>query len=216
MDKNVFVTKDGHRIPLRRVAPILIEKVRQGVVLPSPPTYEVEVVGGDKETHLHDATTLETDEDRAAWAAYEKAQSEANGQMMERILRLLFVRATGDVLPADNSWAVEQAYLGIDVPVEPLDRKVHFIQTELLTHAEDISDFMVAAMGLIGVGEEVIQAAEATFRPALRQGWEDAGADSPEPAADREMVAQPDIRGDGGSEGVGADAGRVGRPRRRR
>ena len=102
---DVFVTKDGNKIPLRRVAPILVEKVRQSVVIPTPPTYEVEVVGGDKEFHVHDATTLETDEDRAAWAEYQTALAATNTDMVERILRLLFVlRGTLIKVAVSNTW----------------------------------------------------------------------------------------------------------------
>lgn len=211
--ETVFVTKDGNRIPLRRVAPILIEKVRQSVVMPDAPTYEVETVGGDKEVHAHDETTLETEKDKKAWAVYQTALADANGQMTDKILRVLFVRATGDVLPKDDSWIAEQSFLGIDVPAEPLERKVHYIQTELLTHANDISDFMMAAMGLIGVDEEVVAAAENTFRATLRDGdGAGAGPDTPEPAAEGALVAFQDLRGDGGGEGVGVDAGAVGKP----
>lgn len=204
--KDVFVTKDGNKIPLRRVAPILVEKVRQSVVIPNPPTYEVEVVGGEKETHVHDATTLESDEDKQAWAAYQAALAAANTDMVERILRLLFVRATGDVVPAGEEWVEEQSYFGIDVPTDKLERKIHFIQTELLTHTDDISEFMVAAMGLVGVGDEVIRAAEETFRPTLRETGEDPNPDTSESAADREVVAQPTVRGSRRSKGVGRAA----------
>ncbi len=215
MDKNVFVTKDGNRIPLRRVAPLLMEKVRQSVKLPTPPTYEVETVGGDIEIHVHDETTLETDEDRAAWAAYQTAQAQANGDLMEKILRLLFAKATGDVVPAGDGWVEEQTYFGIAVPDDPMERKIHYIQTELLTHSDDISSFMLAAMGLVGVGNEVIRAAEETFRNPVRQGGEDAGTDTGQHPADGEVVAQPDVSGSGGSKSVGATAQPVGRTRRR-
>ena len=212
---DVFVTKDGNRIPLRRVAPILVEKVRQSVVIPTPPTYEVEVVGGDKEFHVHDATTLETDEDKQAWAEYQTALAAANTDMVERILRLLFVRATGDVVPAGDGWVEEQTYFGIAVPVDPMERKIHYIQTELLTHSDDISAFMLAAMGLVGVGNEVIRAAEETFRNPVREGREDAGTDTGQHPADGEVVALPGVSGSGGSKGVGATAQPVGRTRRR-
>ncbi len=215
MDKNVFVTKDGNRIPLRRVAPLLMEKVRQSVKLPTPPTYEVETVGGDIEIHVHDETTLETDEDRAAWAAYQTAQAQANGDLMEKILRLLFAKATGDVVPAGDEWIKEQQYLGVDVPDDPLGRKIHYIQTELLTHTGDIMAFMSAAVALTGVDEEVVESAEATFRNQVRQAGEDPGPDTPKPETEGALVAQPDIPGGGGSKGVGVTAQPVGRSRRR-
>ncbi len=215
MDKNVFVTRDGNRIPLRRVAPLLMEKIRQSVVLPSPPTYEVETAGGDIEKHIHDETTLETDEDRAAWAAYQTAQVQANGDLMEKILRLLFAKATGDVVPAGDEWVKEQTYLGVDVPDDPLGRKIHYIQTELLTHTGDIMAFMSAAVALTGVDEEVVEAAEATFRNPVRQGGEDAGPGAGQSATEGALVAQPDISGGGGSKSVGIAAQPVGRPRRR-
>ncbi len=215
MDKNVFVTKDGNRIPLRRVAPLLMEKVRQSVKLPTPPTYEVETVGGDIEIHIHDETTLESDEDRAAWAAYQTAQAQANNDLMEKILRLLFAKATGDVVPAGDEWIKEQTYLGVEVPDDPLGRKIHYIQTELLTHTGDIMSFMSAAVALTGLDEEVVEAAEATFRNQVRQAGENPVADTPEPAPNREVVALPDVSGGGGSKGVGAVAQPVGRPRRK-
>ncbi len=214
--KDVFVTKDGNRIPLRRVAPILMEKIRKSVTLPSPPTYEVETAGGDIETHIHDETTLETDEDRAAWAAYQIAHAKANEAMIEKILRLLFAKATGDVLPPSDDWAKEQAYLGVDVPGDPLERKIHYIQTELLTHTSDIMAFMTAAMALTGVDEEVVESAEATFRHPVRQAGEDPGTSAGQPETEGALVAQPDVSGSGNGEGLGADAQPVGRPRRRR
>lgn len=167
-----FTTSAGVQIGVQPVPPLLVEKVRKAaadsVEVPPPPTYMVELGDGTQVPAEHDATTLETAEDKAAWSAYEKATKERESVAGTKTMELFLIKGT-TIVPPDDDWAEEQAYFGVVVPSDPAGRKLHYIQTELLNTVDDIQGLMAAIVDASGIDPEVVTAAKATFRDQLRQ-----------------------------------------------
>jgi len=162
-----FTTSTGVELILKPISPLLAGKVRTSVIWPEKPTYQAKTVSGEIEEHPHDETTLETDEDKAAWLKYLLATAQAEGELNERISKMLFKRGIDYKtlkLPKNESWIAEQEDMGITVPDDPLQRKMHYVETELLASKEEIKSLILRLMAMSGVDEEVIAAAERSFR----------------------------------------------------
>lgn len=134
---------------------------------PAPPTYQVEILGGAKETHAHDETTLVTEEDKLAWAAYESAVKEYNNFTGERVSRLIWGEAVliGDV---SEEWKKRMEFLRVPLPTDPDELKLFYAKATVTPSPEDIVGLMKAVMILSkGVPQEALGIAEDTFRRAV-------------------------------------------------
>jgi hypothetical protein len=202
--KQSFLTSTGVELILKPISPVLRAKVIAGVEQPEKPTYESKTVGGGIEIHPHDATTIETDEEKAAWAAYLDAQAKAEAEVNERVAKLMWTRGIDwDALelPEDESWVAQQEELGVTVPEKERERKMHYAETELLSDPDEIKLLILSIMGMTGISEEVLKAVEALFRGEVE------GATTGEPPGVEGTVELRDEFpvGEGGA-GVGKDA----------
>lgn len=210
-----YISDRGQRVRINGVSPWLIEK--QGEALraewaekerpaPDPPTYTMEIAGGGTETRPHDATTLRTDEDRAAWAAYLDRHQKFEAELYERTMRLLFVR--GVKIPVelanDGDWIEEQLFLGIRVPENRLERRLWYVKTEIISSPQEAVRLMSEIGALSGISREALRAAEDTFQRAM----EDTQRNEAErvDVAARGLVPQRDLRGSEDGAGVGDEA----------
>jgi len=155
---------NGHKLTLLPVSPFLVDKAMATVNVagPEPPTYTAVTAAGVEEVHPHDETTLETDEDRRAWAEYLEQKRAAEQARQESLIRILFVKGIEVNIPK-NGWVEEQQFFGIDVPKNPLELKVHFISTEVLHSLDDMLALMGDIMELSGVSREAIEVASESF-----------------------------------------------------
>lgn len=158
-----FTTSRGVRLEFLPI-PTLLEKLQVQHPMPAPPTYEVKTATGAVELHQHDETTLDTDADKAAWAEYQVRLKAATDRLNLALMRLVLLRGLKVDMPAPNGWVHEQQFIGIQVPDDPLELKLHWLQTEALASQEDYLQAVAGVMEASGVPEEVISQAEATFR----------------------------------------------------
>lgn len=164
-----FTTRAGVELILVPIPPLLLEQVRASVKYPPVPTYTTKTAAGNEETYKHDETTLTTDEERLAWAEYLAGKKEADRLLNERVMRALFLKGIALTMPTDNEWVLEQEFMGIKVPDNPLERKLHYISTELVSTSEDMVGIMSEIMRLTGVDEAVVKNAEESFRRAVEE-----------------------------------------------
>lgn len=158
-----FTTSRGITIEFLPI-PTLLEKLQAQHKTPEPPTYEIKAATGVTERHAHDETTLESDEDKAAWADYQERLKTATNQFNLALMRLVMLRGIKVELPEGNAWVEEQEFIGLTVPTEPTERKLHWLETEVLADRNDYMQVIVGVMEASGVPEEVVSQAEATFR----------------------------------------------------
>lgn len=166
-----FVTSGGREIKLAPIPQMLVEKVRdaamRSVPVPPAPTYEVKIGDGDDTvTYAHDATTLTTPEEHAAWDAYQAALARQAQVAATRVMNFYYTRGVAEEM--DDAWMAEQRFFGVEIPEEPLERKLHWVQTEILTTPDDFQNCIIAIMEVSGVDDEAIRAARASFRRDLR------------------------------------------------
>lgn len=200
-----FTSSRGITVKINGLSPFLIqalgpdlrEEYAEAGSPVDPPTYEIELPGGEKETRDHDATTLKTDEDRAAWAAYQELAAEFTAELQERTMRLLFIRGVqAPPLVDSDEWIEEQKFFGARIPEGKFERRYHWIKTELVSSADETIDLMDRILALSGVGEGALRAA----REAFRDSMEKPNGSQTGNAADRGrgLVSQPNaVRGKG-------------------
>lgn len=166
-----FVTSVGREIKLAPVPQMLVEKVRdaalRSVAVPPAPTYEVQIGDGEATaTYFHDASSVQTPAEIAAWDAYQAALAQQNQAAAVRVMNFYYTRGIAEEM--DEGWEAEQRYFGVDIPEDPIERKLHWVQTELLVTPADFQNAIVAIMEASGVDEEAIRAARSSFRGDIR------------------------------------------------
>lgn len=154
--------------------PMLMEKIEIGLkkTWPKPevPTYEMQTAVGTVEVKPHNETTLETDEERAAWSAYQVDLAAWEEEKNRRLLRAIQLQCIQPVDIDNEEWVERQKFLGMDIPTNPFERKLHYIETEVIGDERDIMACMTIPMQLVsGASEEDMAAAEALFRDAVQK-----------------------------------------------
>lgn len=199
-----YTTSRGYVVEFQAI-PTLISKLSQQYPPPPAPTYQVAVPGGF-ETHTHDETTLETPEDRAAWEAYQEALRAHTQQVIQAQLRLCLMRGItvvgDDPSKTYDGWAEEQTLIGFKVPESPAERKLHWLETEVLSDSADLINILGGVSRASGISEEVVSNLENTFWRALGRQGGDAGATPESTPNGKELVDGHALRanGHGGSE----------------
>jgi len=149
-----------------------IEKVR-------PPTYTVKILDGDATEEIeHDETTLNTDEDRAAWTDYVTRLNAAVVAFNEFSAKTIITFGI-DGEPAENGWEKDFEFCGISVPKGAAERKVFYYQRVVLTDPLD-EQLITRQINLISrLSGEALERADALFRGAVETNG---GVDSAEQA----------------------------------
>jgi len=164
-ETGMYTTRKGVAIRLRLFSPVLRDKVRQSVEFPEVPIYVATTAGGGKEEHPYTADMVETDDERAMWQEHQGKLLAANLMLYERLGRLALIRGTEVDVP--EGWEKEQAIYGIEVPTDPVERKLHWIETEAVESNDDLSALILAILAYQTVTLEERAAAAASFQPPV-------------------------------------------------
>lgn len=175
-----FTNSIGMTFQIVGLSPLEMPRIQASVTYPKKPTYRVETAGGGFEEHEHEVkiipatdsepekvvSTLNTDEDKAAWAAYEEAFAKAESELSERMLRtcLLDGVVLTDVAKENmNRWKRRQELKGIPVSDDPDQLELDFKTSMVGQTPEDFQLLMELILSLTGVGEEDIEKLRRSF-----------------------------------------------------
>lgn len=167
-----YTTSDGTVLKLNAVSPIKIQKVILAVEKQFEkvelPQYCEELPNGKQQCFVHDEVSIEqteNKEEKAQWQAYQEYQAKLNTEKAERSTALILNSGVElESIPTD--WIAEQEWLGIKIPENEFDYKVHYITTELLKNMHDFQQviILVRELGIKGVDDDAITAASRSFR----------------------------------------------------
>lgn len=218
----VFTTIAGEQI---EYGPILLEDLQlaqnaverefreHGEPL-DPPTYEVDVLGGEKEYHSHTAETIAeaSDEEKEQWRLYLDAKQRL-GTATEERTALIFLEAMKVELPEDDSWIKRRKRLFNDeIPEDAEQRLLYYVNKVLLKTPADRNGIVEAILDLSmsGTSEEVKQAYKDLFRRQMEvQGRAIAEIIKANEGPGQEMVLQQLDAKLSGSQSMGNDAKRI-------
>lgn len=181
----IITLSNGKKLTVQSIPPLLMQRINDNMPdKPQPPTYEAKTAGDDVEIIPHNATTLTTDEDKAAWAEYQARLAEWNAEQSKRFLRAFFSRGIKIDLDAAalEQWSREMTYLGVKVPQgdpnDPevyIERQVLYIETEYISSGDDMVTIMREIMRLTGVDEGEVAAATRLFQRSVEGDGDNSG-----------------------------------------
>ena len=188
MDR-IYTTAAGVDIPLKPISTRTLDNLALAwheVETITPPTYTVSIAGGEESEELdHDETTLDTDEDKAAWADYQERLGTAIQEYNEQTAKTLITFGI-DMDPPDDGWQADFEFCGIPVP-EGLERKVFYFQRVLLTDPVD-EQLITRRINFISrLSGEALERVDALFRGTVEDGGD---VDEPEGSADPEGTVE--------------------------
>lgn len=185
-----FTTSRGVTVEFIGIAPLLDKLEAQRLkTLPKPPTYTPPTAAGfvpqpiphhhykikvsekneegiEQEIEKWDST-LETDEDRANWNAYQDQLKAAQAAYTKTFARTVLLRGVKVDRPASDDWIKEQEFMGYEVPEDPFERHYYWLETEVVTTKEELEQIVMGVLAASGVSEEVISDMEESFRSEL-------------------------------------------------
>lgn len=229
MTEHFFETTAGVKVKIQPISMFDLQLAQQAVEKEfrtrgeqvDPPTYEVDVLGGEKEYHQHTETTIQdaSPEEKIIWERHILATTQMGQEIQDRTA-LVFSEGICVELPTDNAWAERRKRLfGEEIPEDEERRKLYYINNILIKTPADKSGLMLAIqrLSLTGTNEEALQAMEDLFRSQMetsgRFAAETLKALTKEKAG---VVLQPDTEGRAGSQSVGNDARPIQKASRRR
>jgi hypothetical protein len=160
-----YTASSGLQVILTGLPPLTPQQVNRAIEYPKKPTYEIPTASGDVETYEHDETTLQSDEDRKAWADYLEAQEEAETELTEKLLYAVLLECVElkDFEDRFTSWKRKQGLLKIPLAEDEEENKFYFMQTEVFHDSDDIGEILTIVMGLTGVSVEDLTSVRDSF-----------------------------------------------------
>jgi len=218
MEEEIYTTNRGYKIRIRPLSSILLNKVESNIRKRyeeegrrlEPPTYTFETAGGDVEESVYTEETIKEapEEDQKAWAEYLKDSNDLATEIFEKQVELEILESLELVDEIDDSWIRHQERFGIEVPEDPDERRIHFFETVVMDHFDRIQvHTRVQILTAVGsVDDELIEAAEASFRRAMAEGRRTLTTQL-EAAQEKPRLDDDEaVSGDEGSEGMGNQA----------
>jgi len=192
-----FALKRGVEVETELVSAFLVEAARNaardrfeaehGEV--EAPVYEVNTVGGDVERYRHDAESIKEagEEEQADWARYQDLKAR-----LERALRRTVISVyvyEGIKAEPPDGWEERQKRWGIAIPEDPIERKLHWVQTELVADPLELMALVAHIQGQ----KDPVEVAAANAASTFQRPLEGPGRAPDRRAADQEgrLVVQP-------------------------
>ena len=147
----------------------------QGKIL-EPPTYITKLPNGAEQKHEYDLEAIEdpstSEEDKALWEQYQKDLAEFNVELSNASMNMILY--DGVKCEVNEEWIEEQRWMGIDIPDNKFDLKVHYLQTEVFMTPIDIQKVIqdVMLLSMKGVDQDAVDAAMRSFRGESEDGEE--------------------------------------------
>lgn len=160
-EENMIITlSNGVKVRVKPLPDLLLRKLYTQYEAPEPP--EVEVTSGGK-------TWTEPNPDDPAYqdAMRRYTMNIANGVVNLHLLKGFDIIETPDDIPEyeeDDTWEDELAAIGIDIPDNPLQKRLAWIEYRIVASNSDMDKIQEASQKLSGVTEEDVAAAQEQFR----------------------------------------------------
>lgn len=174
MAESEFTLSNGRKLKIRSVSPFMLGRLRPAVMkefkVGKFPTYIVETVGGGSQEFSHDATTLDVEDDPEQsrinwkeWNEYHQKLALVSLEANRRFLILLLRRGVDVEVPEDDSWQADHRASGIEIPEDPVELKIMYIQDELIHSKSEWGRLCDEILALSDITEEDVAAATESF-----------------------------------------------------
>lgn len=195
--KSIF-TSTGVELHLVGVSPLLISKLQSIGILPEVPTRKMmldfDMEEGATPAYQEEPLTekdLIDDEEKKAWADYVVRRDAIMEKRNDSFIKAVFAKGVKVDMSRLEPWKMEMEYFGLEVPTNPIDLKVQYIQTEAIGNAQDMINIITGVLSLTGVQEEDLAEVRGMFQGAVRRPT----AGEPDDA-EGQVGMEPDLHGD--------------------
>jgi hypothetical protein len=164
-----FTNSAGVVFKICGLPPLAIPQLQDGLVVPEKPKYTITTATGDKETYDHDETTLQTDEDKLAWAKYIEEVKAMQAELTNRMLTCILIE--GVIVEDDidlTRWESKQRLMGMKIPDDIEAKLLQYKRSAVIRSADDMKNLMDAVMALTGVSQEAIEKAKKSFQDKVQ------------------------------------------------
>lgn len=168
-----YVTENGTVLILNGISPLFIAKLQSVGTLPDVPVRKVKLeLDGLEDTFQEEPLSeedLQDDDERRRWKAYVEERDEVLTRRNNGFMKAVFAKGVTVDLANLEAWREDQEYYGLTVPTHPTDLKVEYIQTEVVTNAEDMVGIITGVLGKSGIPQEELESVRSMFRGSLRR-----------------------------------------------
>lgn len=160
---------DGYKIEVNPISPLVQQAIEGQYKKKNPepikPTYTVEAAGGVVETFEHDETTIDTPEEKEAYAKWKSDYEKWNGGLVHKVIRMFLLKGlTLKLTPEqEESLAITTELLGFDVPTTQMERELFYLETFIVNTQQKLEIVMAEVLAATGVKQEVLEQAESLF-----------------------------------------------------
>lgn len=188
-----YVTERYITIAFKGIAAIL-DKLQASNKFPDAPQYKVTTATGIDEWHDLDDKSATTDEEKAQLADYQKRLAEAQMKYYRRHTEACLMFGIAVDMPKDDAWVKRQEFAGITVPTDPLERELHWLNSELYGSPADLENIILGVMRASGTDEEVLSRMADNFQHKVGASGRDAVGETTDTDDEQDVVLQQSIR----------------------
>lgn len=152
----VVTLSNGVQVNLRPVPPYLIDRIRSTVPTPKPPTVEIQTAWGGTEEWPNEKDP-----------SYMTALAAAQEQQAEKLWRAEFILGIADDPPPDEEWIDDLTQWGIEIPEDPKEKKLLWVETVLIAKSTDAWKLITAIRSAARPTKEEIGELAESFRGNL-------------------------------------------------
>jgi len=163
-----FLNSTGKTVKIQAINRVTLARLQAARNIPQPPTYEVTLAGGGKETHEHTADTINTPEERLLWDAYQLKLRTEQVEFNQRFFEFVVTFGIASE-PPDDGWERRYQRFGLVVPDDPLERKLFWVENEILVTADDAARLFQAVLQLGETDKEAAEQIAAGFRAGAQR-----------------------------------------------
>jgi len=149
----VITLSNGVQVNLRPVPPYLIDRIKGTVPLPKPPIMEIKTAWGGTEEWVN-----END------AGYKKALGLAEEKQADKLWKAELFLGIADDPPPDEEWTDNLTMFDIEIPEDPKEKKLLWIETVLITKGTDAWKLINAIRNVARPTKEEISEIAESFR----------------------------------------------------
>lgn len=122
----VVTLSNGVQVNIRPVPPYLIDRIKGTVSTPKPPIMKINTAWGGTEEWANENDPT-----------YKTNLEAATEEQAKRLWRAEFILGVADEPPPDEEWANDLMDWGIEIPEDPKEKKLLWIETVLIAKGTD-------------------------------------------------------------------------------
>lgn len=185
-----FSSSRGSVLNLKPVSQFKLDSLRTANRVVPIPTYQTSVVGGASETIPLDEKIAKNKGRVEEWEAYLEEKKQADQFNAKKFWELMVWEGVEVEVPGEESqWYQTCKHFGMDVPENPVERKLFYVYNELLGTPEDIANLISEIFAVSQIDAKVVAKLRESFRAGISGSTDRPGGKKPGKVENK----QPDV-----------------------